>query len=140
MHTQPPFKLVIVGAGMISASNHLPVALGCSRVEVSAIVDPSIERAQALVSAYGIGAKACASLEEALPGADGAIIATPNHTHKPLALTYLNAGVSTLIEKPLATSVEDGAEILECARRVGNVVAVGYQSRYRDNLEGIAGQ
>lgn len=134
MTTPPPFRLAIVGAGMITASNHLPVALGCSAVDVAAIVDPAVERAQALVQAYGLKATACATVQEVLGGIDGAIIATPNHTHKPLAIACLNAGISVLIEKPLATSLEDGAEILACARQNGTTVAVGYQARYRDNL------
>lgn len=134
MNTDRPFRLVIVGAGMITASNHLPVALGCSRVEVTAIVDPALERAQALIRGYGLSAKAFSRVEEALDYADGAVVATPNHTHRSVAIACLEAGVSTLIEKPLATTVDDGNAILECAREHGAVVAVGYQSRYRDSL------
>jgi predicted dehydrogenase len=135
MSTQSPFRLVIVGAGMITASNHLPVALGCSAVKVTGIVDTQVERARSLVQAYGLDAVACSTLQEALSNADGVIIATPNHTHKALAIECIETGLPVLIEKPLATTVEDGEAVVNCAKHHGVTVAVGYQARYRDNLQ-----
>lgn len=42
-----------------------------------------------------------------LPPVDAVIIATPAHTHRELAQPLLDAGVACLIEKPLATRLED---------------------------------
>ena len=42
-----------------------------------------------------------------LPALDAVVIATPAHTHRELAQTLLQAGVACLIEKPLATRLED---------------------------------
>jgi predicted dehydrogenase len=46
----------------------------------------------------------------------------------------LEAGVHVLIEKPLATSVEEGERIIACARRAKAIAAVGYCTRFRDNV------
>ena len=48
---------------------------------------------------------------------DGAVIATPNHTHRDLALRCLSASIPVLIEKPLATTVGAGLEIVEAAEK-----------------------
>ncbi len=42
-----------------------------------------------------------------LPPLDAVIIATPAHTHRQLAEPLLQSGVACLIEKPLATSIQD---------------------------------
>ena len=42
-----------------------------------------------------------------LPRVDAVIIATPAHTHRQLAEPLLQSGVACLIEKPLATSIQD---------------------------------
>jgi predicted dehydrogenase len=128
------FRLGIVGAGMITRNSHLPWALACSGCRVTAIVDPVISRAEELIHSYGIDAKAVSHVEQILDEIDGVIIATPNNTHYELALTCLNRGVSTLIEKPLARTVSEGEGILAAAHRSGAIVAVGYSNRFRDQV------
>jgi len=99
---------------------------------VVAIVDPVRERAQSLVEEYGLKALALIDVREIGNRCDGAIVATPNHTHCEVAVPLLEAGVSTLIEKPLATSVEEGQQIVEAARRGKARVAIGHYQRFLD--------
>jgi predicted dehydrogenase len=65
---------------------------------------------------------------------DAAVLATPNDSHCKLALECLAAGVSTLIEKPLARTVEEGEAIARAARESGRTVAVGYCTRFLENV------
>ena len=65
---------------------------------------------------------------------DAAVLATPNDTHRALAVECLEAGVSTLIEKPLARTVEEGEAIARAARQSGRTVAVGYCTRFLENV------
>lgn len=127
-----PFRLGIIGAGLITRSSHLPTALSLPEVRVCGLVDPVTERARELAAEYGIEVTVAASASELIGRVDGAIVATPNHTHRQIAVPLLEAGVSTLIEKPLATSVEDGKAILAAAARGGARVAVGYYQRFLD--------
>ena len=60
---------------------------------------------------------------------DAIAIATPNHTHAMLACWALDAGRHVYVEKPVSHSVEEGARIVEAARRSGKVCATGTQSR-----------
>jgi predicted dehydrogenase len=130
------FRLAVIGAGLITKASHLPAALALPQVEVKAIIDPVSARAAALASSYGIRPLIVSDINEALrsPGCtiDGAIIATPNHTHKELSVRCLEAGVSVLIEKPLANSVADGVAIVDAAKRAGKVAAVGYWRHFSE--------
>jgi predicted dehydrogenase len=125
------FRLGILGAGQITRNSHLPAALACPNVRVAAIVDPVKHRAAELASEFGIAPATASDVSEVGHALDGCIVATPNHTHREAALACLNAGVDVLIEKPLAASFEDGQAIIDCAERLGRIVAVGYTSRFR---------
>ena len=128
------FRLALVGAGLITQQSHLPAALASPLAEVAAIVDPVVERARQLARAYGIAPHIASRVEEVLDTVDGAVIATPNDSHSALAITCLSAGVSTLIEKPLASSFGQGAAIVEAADKAAKVVAVGYATRFRASV------
>jgi predicted dehydrogenase len=91
------------------------------------------ERAEELARTYQLEVSVETDIREVLHRIDGAVIATPNDTHTPLAITCLEAGVSTLIEKPLASSSEEGLAIVAAAERTRRVAAVGYASRFRES-------
>jgi UDP-N-acetylglucosamine 3-dehydrogenase len=61
---------------------------------------------------------------------EGLVIATPTSTHRELAIKALRAGLHLLIEKPLASSYEEGLKIVEEAERNEKVVGVGYIERF----------
>ena len=130
--TSDQFNLAIVGAGLITQNAHLPTALSLPGVKVRALVDPVLARAQGLAQTYGLKILIAASVEEVIGKVDGAIVATPNHTHRAVAVPLLEAGISTFIEKPLATTVEDGQAILEAAKRGKAKIAIGHYQRFLD--------
>src|ERR1044071_4441423 len=115
--TTSKFRLGLVGAGLITQGSHLPAALASNAVEVAAIVDPTVERAAQLARDYGISPRIAPRVEDVLTSIDGAIIATPNHTHCALALACLTQGVPVLVEKPLASSYEEGQSIVRAAAK-----------------------
>ncbi|BFT31115.1 Gfo/Idh/MocA family oxidoreductase [Alteromonas sp. D210916BOD_24] len=61
---------------------------------------------------------------------DMAIVASPAPFHAPHAVALIQAGIPTLIEKPLSTNLEDANAILQCAAMPNNKVAVGYCLRF----------
>jgi len=129
-----PFRLAIVGAGMITRESHLPSALASTLVEVTALVDPVAQRAAALAREYGIAPRIATHVGEVLGDIDGAVIATPNHTHAAIAVECLRSGVPVLIEKPLASSHQEGLAIVRAAEESGQAVAVGYATRFRESV------
>ncbi|MDG6917451.1 MAG: Gfo/Idh/MocA family oxidoreductase [Nitrososphaerota archaeon] len=63
-------------------------------------------------------------------GLDAVIIATPNHTHARLAVEALSSGKDVYLEKPIATTLEDAAEVVDSQRRAQRVVQIGFENRY----------
>jgi predicted dehydrogenase len=92
------------------------------------------QRAKELARWYGIAPIIVPRVQDVLGAIDGAVIATPNDTHMRIALTCLEAGVATLIEKPLASTYAEGEAIVNAGQASRKVVAVGYVLRFRDDV------
>jgi len=60
---------------------------------------------------------------------DAVIIMTPEHLHHSMTIAALEAGKHVYIEKPLAHTIEEGAEILKAWKKSGKIVQVGTQNR-----------
>jgi predicted dehydrogenase len=127
------FKLGLVGCGLITRNSHLPAALASRQIEVVALVDPMRERARQLARDYGIDVRIADDMGDVLGDVDGVLIATPNDSHRSLAVRAFERGVHALIEKPIATTSLEAREMVEAARTRGCVLAVGYVTRFRPN-------
>src|SRR5947207_12044939 len=60
---------------------------------------------------------------------DTVFIMTPEHLHYPMMLAALKAGKNIYVEKPLAHTIEQGAELVKAAEKSGKGVQVGTQNR-----------
>jgi predicted dehydrogenase len=119
-----PSRIAVAGAGYIGQA-HMAAARQASGVTLSAVVDPS-PAAQAVAQAAGV--PLYASLDELLARdrPDGLVLATPNHLHLPQALWAVQAGLPILLEKPIATTVAEGRQIVEATERLGARVLIGH--------------
>lgn len=63
------------------------------------------------------------------PSIDVVFIATPEHLHHEMALAALRAKKHIYLEKPIAHTIEEGAEIVALAEKSGKIVQVGTQNR-----------
>jgi predicted dehydrogenase len=61
---------------------------------------------------------------------NGVIITVPNALHESVAVTALDEGVHTLVEKPLAHNVESAERIAEAASDADSFCTVGFVMRY----------
>jgi len=99
------------------------------QTELVGVVDADEAKRTAIVSEWG--GEAFPELEALLDaGVDAVTIATPTTTHKSISERCLAAGVSCLVEKPLAPDVEEGREIVEAASRSNAILQVGHVVRY----------
>ncbi len=62
-------------------------------------------------------------------GLDAAVVAVPTVHHEDVALALAAAGVATMVEKPIAHSVEAGERVAAAFEAVGVVGCVGYVER-----------
>ena len=65
---------------------------------------------------------------------DGVVIATPAETHYELTRQALEAGKDVLCEKPLALTLEQGAELVYLAGRQGRILMVGHVLEYHPGV------
>ncbi len=60
------------------------------------------------------------------PGVDAIVIASPQSTHREIALAAFEAGKPVLCEKPLGASLEDATTMAQAAKDAGVVAMVGF--------------
>ena len=116
--------LGVVGVGNISELN-VPGYLGDPRCRVVALCDPNVERARAAAEKWGVP-RVYGALEELLADdeVDAVEILSPTHLHAEHVLAAAAAGKHVSCQKPIATSVADGREMVDACRRAGVVFRV----------------
>jgi predicted dehydrogenase/nucleoside-diphosphate-sugar epimerase len=129
-----PFRLALIGAGRAGETLHLPAALASELVQVAAIVDPDAKRAAALARTFGFQCEVAKEIVDVQGPIDGAIIAVPNNVHRAIAVACAERGIHCLIEKPLASSIEDAEAICRLATRLKVTIAVGYSTRFHNEV------
>jgi hypothetical protein len=85
-----------------------------------------------------LGCVAVGDVEELLDrDIDAITIAAPTHLHRDIALLCIARGVHVMVEKPIASSVEEGRDIINAARRAGVTLMVGHVERFNPAVEAI---
>jgi predicted dehydrogenase len=95
--------------------------------ELVAVADPDPEARQTVDGVPGYE-----SVEEAIAGVgcDAVLVVSPPGTHHAVAKAALLAGKHILVEKPLATSLEDAFDLVDAAERAGRVLMVSQNYRF----------
>ncbi|MEP7055736.1 MAG: Gfo/Idh/MocA family oxidoreductase [Actinomycetota bacterium] len=110
-------------------SKHVRVLSGMPEVDLVVAVDPMLERTKALQRAFP-GLLCVEDFEQALDFIDAAIVATPPRTHADLANRLMRAGKHVLVEKPMATDVDDAREMLRSAADNKVTLMAGHTFEY----------
>jgi predicted dehydrogenase len=108
-------------------------ARGLARL--SAVVDPR-EPEDAPAAWFASLGDLLSSDADALP--DVVVLATPIHTHLPLARAAMEAGIDVLLEKPTTASLAEHVELVAVAERTGRLCQVGFQTFGSHALPAVA--
>ena len=118
-------RIGVIGIGWWATFNHIPIIQGEEDAEIIAICDLDQERLRIAGDKFGITQRYNdLSAMLASERLDGLIVATPHVFHTKSAIMGLEAGCHVLVEKPMATTAEDGWAIVAAAKRVGKSVMV----------------
>jgi predicted dehydrogenase/nucleoside-diphosphate-sugar epimerase len=141
-------RVGLVGAGYI-ADWHAQGLRSVEDVELVAVCDRALERAQALAGKFGV-AQVYGSLEEMLAAErlDAVHILVPPDFHFEAARTALEAGVNVFLEKPMCDSAAQCDALVRLAAERGLRLGVGhnflfaepYEQLRRDVRGGVLGQ
>jgi predicted dehydrogenase len=125
-------KVAVIGAGSFG-KNHARVYRDLQQealVELVGIVDADSSRAQE--HAAKCSTRAFSSIDELLKNSkpDAASVAVPTIHHAAVARQLMEAGVDVLIEKPIATTLQQADEILDVAAKHNRIGMVGHLERF----------
>jgi predicted dehydrogenase len=120
-------RVALVGAG-IMGTNHARVLQTLPGAEITLVVDHDGERGRAL--AKSVEAAYCADPRAVPDLAEAAVVASTSQTHADVGVPLLEAGVDLLVEKPVATTVEDAKRLIRAAEDNQRVLMVGHIERF----------
>ena len=122
-------KTAIVGLGKV-ADLHSAALNKLKESHFTAVCSSKQEKADIFAAKYGV--KAYTDVYEMVDKEkiDVTIVCTPHPCHRKPALEALEAGSNVLIEKPLASSLEDCDAILEASKRYKKQIGVICQRRW----------
>lgn len=133
-------RVALIGLGDIATKAYLPVLAVDPAVEPVLITrDPArrdwLQRAWRVPEGYP-------TIEDALTeGAtfDAAFVHAATQAHPSIALTLIEAGIPTFVDKPLALSAEDSRQVVSAAREAGVSLAVCFNRRFAPGYAELAG-
>ena len=124
-----PINVAIIGCAKI-AHLHAKAILQIPELNFKAVWSRTPESAQKFVDEYGV--KAYSSISEMIKteNIQMAVICTAHPYHADPAIQAMEAGAHVLIEKPLASTLQDCDLIIEAARHTGRKAGVISQKRW----------
>ena len=124
-------RVGFIGTGAVTAYHHLPGLLLDPRAELTAICDTVPEVLEKRRAEWNVAYATTDPLALcASDKVDAVVIATPNDTHRPIAVAAAQAGKHVMCEKPLGLSAHEVRAMYEAARDAGVVHMTAFTYRF----------
>ena len=131
-------RVGVIGAGNIGTAHARNLARAVSGSQVSAVFDVDAGRAQALATELGATALPSADAVIAAEEVDAVLVASPDALHAQQALACLAAGKPTLLEKPLAPTVDEALAVMAAEVAIGRrLITMGFMRRFDPGYLGL---
>lgn len=128
-------KVGVIGVGYLGRF-HALIYSKMPQVELIGIVDVNIERAQ--VVAQEAGCQVFSKADDLLGKIDAVSIVVPTTAHLEIAKPFLEHGVHTLLEKPIASTSEEGKQIVQLAEAGKALLQIGHLERFNPGIVALA--
>ncbi|OXM87509.1 Gfo/Idh/MocA family protein [Paenibacillus rigui] len=127
-------RAAVIGTGKISESHLQAYRSFGERCQVVALSDIYPDKCEELQEKFQLNCKIVSDYKILLddPEIELVSICTPPYMHAEMAIAFLLAGKHVLVEKPMASSLEECDRMLEAARQSGRILSVISQNRFRD--------
>jgi len=121
--------MALIGCGEIALDNARAIdASPLAELRVAMDIDEGLARDMA--RRYGAEATAEVSAIWKRDDIDTVFISVPHHLHAPLTIEAARHGKHVIVEKPMATTVEEAEAMIDACRRAGVELGVCYAHRY----------
>lgn len=131
------YKVGLIGCGRISFKHIEAYINNKDRLDLIAVCDPVLERAETKRSEYlkaipDAGVNVYNDYKKMISDCrpDIVTIATESGKHKAIAVDCLNAGCHVICEKPMALSTDDAQAMIDAAKKNNKKLAVCFQNRF----------
>ena len=122
-----PIRVGVIGVGNMG-QHHTRVLSLMKDVEFVGISDVNIERGLDTASKYRV--RFFENYIDMLPHVDAVCVAVPTRLHYSVGMACLQAGVHTLIEKPIAASIAEAESLVNAAAQSNCILQVGHIERF----------
>src|SRR3989442_15936061 len=120
-------KIAVSGVGYVGKEHARPYA-ELPDVELAGVVDVLRPRAEEVAALYKT--TPFTDYREILGKVDAATLAVPTIDHGGIHVGELGNGVDVLVGKPIVSSLQEGRELIDRARRDGVVLQDGHLERF----------
>jgi predicted dehydrogenase len=129
--TGPAVPVGVVGVGSLGF-HHARILREVPGAQLVGVYDADPARAAKVGEELGV--RVFPALEELLGQVEAAVVAVTTTAHAEVAMAALDRGVHLLIEKPIASTLEEADRIVAAADAAGVLVATGHVERFNGAL------
>ena len=122
----------VVGAGHMG-QYHMLVYAELWDIDLAGVADVDRDRLERVAAHYDT--RAFTEHRDLIDRVDLVSVAVPTEQHFQVASDFLEAGVSVLIEKPIAPTLDEARELFAIARRNDAVLHVGHVERFNGAVQ-----
>jgi len=129
-------KVAVIGVGTMGR-HHARVYSELPEADLVAISDDDVIQGESAANQFGVRAYTDyrKMLEKEKP--DAVSVVVPTATHEEVGLATLDAGSNTLIEKPIAATLEEGERLIEKARAMKKQLMIGHVVRFDPAIQAL---
>ena len=128
-------KVGVVGVGYLGQI-HAKIYDQMDNVELVMLADPHLDKIAELGERYNC--KLTDNHLDLLDQVDAVSIVVPTSLHFDIAQPFLEAGIATLVEKPIAASVDEASKLVDLAAQNEAPFLIGHLERYNPALRAVA--
>lgn len=122
-------RVAVIGVGMMG-KNHARVYREIPDTDLVAVVDRDPQVAEQIGRLYRVPYYNDVHEMIELHHPEAVSVVVPTNVHHPVVVDLLRAGCHVLVEKPIASSIEEAEEMVAEAERLGRILMVGHIERF----------
>jgi predicted dehydrogenase len=130
-----PIKVGVIGVGNMG-QHHSRILSLLKDVEFVGVADVNVEKGLETASKYRV--RFFENYLDLLPRVDAVCLAVPTRLHHRVGMDCLQAGVHTLIEKPIAASISEAESLVNAAADHDCILQVGHIERFNPAFQELS--
>jgi len=122
-------RVGVIGVGVMG-KNHARVYTELPEAHLAALADADPHKGKQVADRFGANYYQDYREMIAKERLDAVTVATPTTTHYEVGKACLEAGIHVLMEKPLASTIDEGEKLIKLAEKKSRVLMVGHIERF----------